>query len=390
MTSIRSFASEVPTPLLQQFLAGHEIVLRNEVRADTAATLVREIDVALAENPPGTRGRFMKQLEEIDQMATPQGEISIVDSVVNIPSDLPSARARALWLYLNDRSGFERAEDVLYANRHRGGRDWTGFMGNAGVKLRLDDGAKAALVKALKVYFDCENVEIEIFQRLSPATRDTGDFEGNPDSYQIMIFREGLPHAEREFEDGALTVRSRKPVIEAALTYEPDTGIIECIASAFRVREAVASAFASTMLDGPMEIVPKKMNMYSLEGLRSRRTFECDPEDQIEAVTIRYMRLVPEGDPATRITFEHMPSDFNDIWTEIERRLGPAALSSDFGIKQAKLHINYRLTSRRGKIRSLVVSVTPPNRSSLRDTTAFERMIAMKYLPRWGIVERPN
>lgn len=386
MISIRTFAAEVPPALVREFLACHKISLTDQSFEGTATALARDIDAAISECPPGTRGRLMSQIEDIDQLASPQGEIAIADTVLEVPANLPSSRARAVWLYLHDRDGFGRAEDVLYANSKRGGRDWSGFMGRIGVALRLDADAKASMAQALKVYFDCENLEIEAFERQGPAARDDAEGAESPSAWQIMIFREGLPQSEREFANGNLVMRSRKPVIEAALTYEPETGIIECVASSFKVRDDVVRAFASTMLDAELEVVPKVTPMYSLEALRTRTRFDSDPADQIEEVSIRYMQLVPEGATATRITFEHKPMDTSDIWTEIERRLGSGALSSDFGIRQAKLHISYRPQKGR-KTRSLLVSVTPPNRSSLRDATAFERMIAMKYLPRWGIVE---
>ena len=179
--------------------------------------------------------------------------------------------------------------------------------------------------------------------------------------------------------------RSRRPVIESVLTYEPTVGLIECVASDFKSREQVVQMFTKHMLASSAEVAIRPLPRYSLNGLRARLAFPVDPKDRIEGVSVAMMRLVPADNEQTRIIVELHNKSRDDIWSVVEKRLGSAALSNDYSIRQARLVIRYGNSSS-VRTRLLSVTISPPNRSSIKETTPFEQLIARKYLPRWGLV----
>lgn len=391
MTSMRTFVADVPPELLVQFFRRYEVELAEEAFSGRPVDVERAIEAALADGRRGGKSRLRTDMADINEMATAQGEVAISEAGSFVPQDLPSARARSLWLFLNNPADFEHAEDILYTNTRRGGREWSAFRGGKGASIVEDDEAMEAFREGLRKRFDCDNVHVDVFRRFGPARCDASDGpegEDEPEAYQVMIYTEALPQAERAFEDGNLVTTSRRPVIEAALTFEPEAGIVECVAAGYNLREELAASFGANLLGGATEIEMKPMPVYSLEPLRTRLAFPVDPGDGIENVSLSCLRLVPVDSAEPRITMEKSGyRNVHDLWSDVEERLGRQALVSDYTIRHAKLLIQYRAKGRR-PTRSLTVSLTPPNRCSLRDGSEIERRIAGKYLPRWGLVQR--
>ena len=105
------------------------------------------------------------------------------------------------------------------------------------------------------------------------------------------------------FEDGELESVPRKPVYEAAVTYEPSTGAIEVVAKDILIRRPVAELFCQTLLQ--MDLAePLSVREYRLQGLVGRRSFPSDPDDRIESVRVTELRLRPFDTQAERVTLE--------------------------------------------------------------------------------------
>ncbi|MEQ1956228.1 hypothetical protein [Mesorhizobium sp. CN2-181] len=64
-------------------------------------------------------------------------------------------------------------------------------------------------------------------------------------------------------------------------------------------------------------------------------------------------------------------------------------MAKTYSITQATLAIGYRGRSDR-RLRSLPVTITVPHRSTLKDLTEIERLLATKYLQKWGLVAQPD
>ena len=169
----RNFISRLPKTLAGTFLLRHKIHLSPDVMGESDQAIADAIEAELEGMPPGTRGAFEHDIELVERLSTPSGEIAIDDvSVHENLSELPSRQARALWVFLNDREAFRRAEEIVYSDDHRHGRLWTSFGGEQGRDVRRDPNAQEEFKGALRVLFDSPNVHIEIFDRTRPPFFD--------------------------------------------------------------------------------------------------------------------------------------------------------------------------------------------------------------------------
>ena len=110
---------------------------------------------------------------------------------------------------------------------------WDGFIGEPNLVLQRDAASVDAFKAAIRDRFQSNNVHVDIFDRHRPT------FEGADCALvQATVYREGRPDDFLEFVNGGWTVRrARRPVFEAAITYEPATGVIEVVANDRESRE---------------------------------------------------------------------------------------------------------------------------------------------------------
>lgn len=390
MPSIRNFVGRLPKPQADTFLKRHNIHLPPDILAGSDQTVADAIEVELDRLPPGSRRALDHEIELVEQLCTPLGEIAIDDvSVHENLSDLPSRQARALSVFLNDREAFRRAEEIVYNDDHRHGKLWTSFGGEKGRDVRRDPSALEEFKNALRVLFDSPNVHLEIFDRSRPPFFETNGETGSNGNggrplVQVTIYREDRPNAEPSFVEGDFTFQIRRPVREASVTYDALTGAIECVAPHKASREDIVQHFATALLGCAPDIEPVANRRYDLTPLRSRRPFQTDPEDRIEDVSVAMLKLAPVETTMEHIIVERWSKSDRDIWSVVGERLGEDALVTDYNITQAKIVVRYR-SAESNRLRSLAVTLSHPDRSNIKDQREIDRLVANKYLPRWGI-----
>ena len=388
MPSLRNFISRLAEPeLLRGLLQRHRLEIDGEVEQAGATPLSKAIEDAIDSAARGTRGHLMADIERVEKLATEPGEVAIDSATVHENlADLPSSHARALYVFLHDEDGFRRAEEIIYSDSRRLGRDWTPFGGTEGLDPAADPAAIEAFKEARRGHFDTPNVHVEIFERSRLSFPDDDESDGRTPLTQITVYREDRPNTELAFlESGDLGTQVRRRVLEAALTYEPATGIIECVGSHRESRAEMARLMAITLLKSAPEFEPVALRLYDLNPLRHRIEFDRDPDDGIEDVIVTMFRLSPVDASAERITVESLATNDRDIWATVETRLGSQALISDYQIDQARIVIRYRSRDS-NRTRSLPITITHPHRSNIKDRLEIERVVANKYLPRWGLV----
>jgi hypothetical protein len=202
---------------------------------------------------------------------------------------------------------------------------------------------------------------------------------------QFTIYREGPANAEFTFVDNQLTTEVRSPVIEAAITYNANSGVIECVARRKETRAEIVHAFAVNLLERDSDFQPCSARSYDLSVLQHRIDFPTDPIDGIEGVSVALLKLYPVETTSERITIEKLSETDLDIWNVAEVRLGKDALRTDYRVAQATIEICYRSPGR-NRLRKLPITITHPHRSNIKDQTEIERVVANKYLQRWGLL----
>jgi len=126
---------------------------------------------------------------------------------------------------------------------------------------------------------------------------------------------------------------------------------------------------------------------YALNGLLSRDLqFPTDPQDGIESVRVRKLRLSVKGLPRRRITLEADPErGVDDIYDMIDSYLDPQRLPvSILNVTQVGLKFSFD-ESNEEMPRSLSFDMSYPNSSNLKSKPDSVREVAEKYLREWGL-----
>lgn len=385
MLTVASFIRSTPPTSLRSYFTTLTAPLPEEVPwegpADAvAAPLLRAVD-AMDE---ADRLRLMNDAERVGAMADEPGQAALyaVYARHDLLDGMENGHARALWVFLNQPEAFRHAEEVRYADEKRYGRMWDGFAGQPGLAVARAGAAVAAFRRAVAERFGSPNVEVEICDRSRPALEGAGAA-----LVQAAVYREGRAGDVLEFVDGSLARRARRPVIEAALTYEPATGAIEVVAAARETREELVRLFAEHLLGAafPGERLP--IRHYTLDHLRRPFDFPTDPEDNIESVRVTLMRLMPYDTQGERITLECMRGAEASIWQVAEARLRDQEHGIEgYMLTKVRFTIRFRAVPGVRGGRTLPVTISMPKGCDLKDRTERERLIGEKYLRRWRLL----
>jgi hypothetical protein len=385
MPSIARFIRNTPADALRSYFEAvglplPEPVNWNGAEAEVVTPLLRAVD-AMSEVD---RARVLLDADRITAMADEVGQTAVLGVVSDraVIEALRNGHERALWLFLNNRIAFQRAEEARYSDERRQGRMWDGFIVSPGLHVNDARGSIGALKTAVGKQFGSQDVEIDLFRRTRPTFDD-----GDSDLVQVTIYRDGAADDFLEFENGSLVRRPRRPVYEAALTYEPATGVVEVVSPDRESRAEIARIFARELLSAEFEGERIKLRRYDLSVLFRTFDFPTDPDDGIESVQVKLLRLMPVESPGERYTLECLRKATRSIWDAAARRFGDSnPLDGGYLITQVRLTIRFHAAPADGSGRTLPVTITMPNGCDLKGKTDRERLVGEKYLRRWGFL----
>jgi hypothetical protein len=386
MAAVAKLIRNAPRDSLQAFFDVQKCPLGDRLRDlgpddDYAGPLLKSVDQLSDEE----HARLTVNAERIDQLATEAGRaalLSVVDDRLLV-MELENDYDRSLWVFLNESHSFRRAEEARYTDERRHGRLWSGY---AGPKKVVPDtspgGLEAFRSKALELVGSL-GAYCEIYRRTRPNF-------GKPDSelHQLTLYYDDLPDTYLEFEEQRLVRRHRRPVVEASVTYEPATGVIEVVSSGGKFRDELARTFADTIL--AQAIGADRITLRRLDLTRVLRPFDFpfDAADGIESVKVVSLRLQRVGAEAKRMILECPRRAPGSIWDQAREELKQGDLkAAGYVVTQARLSIRFLPgpDSRRGK--TLPVTITVPNGCDLKGRTERERLVGGKYLKHWGLME---
>jgi hypothetical protein len=330
------------------------------------------------------RLRVMNDADRVGAMTDEAGQTALysVTNSADILDSLENGHARALWMFLKEPAGFGHAEEVRYADDRRYGRMWDGFECLAGLTVPRDGDPFMAFQAAIAQHFDTKHVEVEICDRSRPS------LEGEHAALiQVAIYREGRAGDRRAFVNGKLDRLPFRPVVEAAITYEPASGTIEVVAQARETREDLVRMFAEHMLGAPFQGERIPIRQYLLDHLLQPFDFPTDVEDNVESVKVTLLRLLPYETQGERVTLECMRGAERSIWQMAEARFGNNdPLAGGYKVTQARFTIKFHATPGVRGGRTLPVTISMPKGCDLKDRTDRERLVGEKYLKRWRML----
>jgi hypothetical protein len=386
MAAVAKLIRNAPRDALGAFLDAQQCPLGEQLRSfgpedDYAGPLLKAVDDLSDED----HARLTVNAERADQMTTEAGQtalLSVADDRLLV-MELENPYDRGLWMFLNEPHSFRRAEEIRYTDERRHGRMWSGYVGPKKIKPDTSPGALEAFRSAALKVVGSLGAYCEIYRRTRP------NFDA-PDSelYQLTLYYDDLPDTYLEFEEQRLVRRHRRPVVEASVTYEPATGVIEVVSSGGKFRDDLSRMFADTILAQAIGAKRITLRRFDLSRLLRPFDFAFDPADGIESVKVVSLRLQRVSTDARRMILECPRRAQGSIWDQARDELKQGDLkAAGYVITQAKLSIKFLpgRGSRRGK--TLPVTITVPNGCDLRGRTECERLIGGKYLKRWGLGE---
>jgi hypothetical protein len=387
MAKLRTFIRSTSPKVLQAYFQHRDIEIPSDFDWMTSGpAFVKNLLALIDKKDTNDRARIVADAERISPMAEEGGQVALRAIVPDKEAyeRIDGAHDRALWTFVNyPEDIFRRAEEARYADEKRRGRMWGGYVSMPDLPVKNDAASIEAFTKALRSFYGTENVQVEVFERVRP------NFDGKEYQIsQITIYREGLPSDDLAFETGEVVLRTRRPVLEAALTYEAESGVIEVVAKDKEYRLDLARMMSRDLMGVDFKDNKVPFKKYDLSILMQPHDFPVDASDRIESVKLRSLRLMPMDDDGERITLECMSKADKTIWAMAASYFPDSnPLLGDFVCTQAKLAIKFypRPGASRGRTMELVV--TMPHGCNLKDRTEDEQVIGQKYLQRWKLLE---
>ena len=396
MTAITAFLRKTPINRLKDyFTAGGFTSLPPIDWAKPEPEVVEPLVKAVDGMSEDERQRVILDAGRVAALADEPGQNALQNVVLNraVFDTLEGANNRSLWVFLKEPDRFRLAEEVRYNDERRRGRSWNGFEVEKDCTVRRDPISIAAFTKAIRDRFETPHVHVDIFDRHRIILDDQ-----ECDLVQVAVYREGRPEDMLGFDaKSKLQRRIVKPVFEAALTYEAETGVIEVVANTLEDRKDLTAFMARDLLGIDFKEKHIPWREYDLSMLLKPFDFPTDPEDGIMGVTVKELRFMELGERGERITLESMSGAERTIWEMAEKRIGldiggtghllPVATEApEWVITRARFTIKFHPGPEGGRGKSLTLTVTMPHGCNLKDMTPHERLIGEKYLRRWGIL----
>ncbi|WP_422135509.1 hypothetical protein [Endozoicomonas sp. ALD040] len=333
-------------------------------------------------------------LDEQDQARLEYVAIRIVDLACEVGQQVMSDLSHnftsnpydnALRLLAANESDFRKAEEIRYVEYHRHhGRMWDGYYLPTPVPLDKDVDL-TDFVQKLRDQFNNDKLVIRRQKRQRHS-----DHQGLVTVLQFMIYREGLPVSfEVLDEEGKdVVLETIHPAREYAVTYEPETGVIELYAEQVAIRNLLKKAFCESVLEQEDSPEKLKLRQINLEIFRQRPDFEdsFDLKHGVMEVTVKNIdiqTLPGRGGAILKATSRKFFD--KDAYQTIED-LGINLLNPN------RLHIRgvtlAFLCEAVGSLpkETITVKLRAPNGCSLRDLSQRERYLNHDLLVQMGVL----
>jgi hypothetical protein len=358
------------------------------------AKLLACLKAAIEALPDAQRERVFDDFERTDQLTDDIGQCSLLalaepdGALLRRFQSCHGRQARGLLALLANEEAFDHALATAYAERMRSGRSWSGYQVSGSATPSSNSADIELLETDLRALFgeldgSGRKLKIDMFERRTCSVR------GGPTARvtHYTVYVEGLPESSVEFERDEPKRRTRRPVIEAAICFEPETGILDIMSKGGKdTREGIARSFAIRLMGSDQELQPVRRRDFELDRLKRAMPFPTDPADGIKSVTVTLLRLSSIGGRFARVTIE--TDEDTDIHAASARWFGDGdpLPRSEWRVTQAKLRITFHPEANGKREKAINVELRAPNGSNLKDQTQRHQMVSEKYLLRWGLV----
>ena len=382
--SPRTFLRKTPNKVLKEYFARKGLL--SDVDFDSLdETEIEVVDEALDRLVEKEKIEIEAEFRQINEMACQAGVQVLVEEAGSVFHNLDwtetfgqmkNHHERAFWAFLNHRTIFEIASELAYMDMAGG---WRQRYVREGLTPAVAPEDKEQLAQAVSAFYKKQgrgyHCKVDNYRR------------ENPERHCYFAYPEDYPTTEMGYDDnGKFCHWPTRRAFEVIFVYKPGNGFVEVSAKGKREEiEKLQEVFGQNIL-GLDKLPDAKSKPYELSKLKDKNfRFVTEPQDGIEKVTIKLLRLDLPGLGSRRITLEVSSSDGGqDIHSLIEKALNKTNLSLDeLTVAKAKLHFKfYPRDGKKGKTLTFEISI--PDRCTLKDDPLDQ--IAKKYIEKWGLI----
>jgi hypothetical protein len=380
--SPKHFLRQIPKPLLRTFFDR-----RGELH-DIQWAEVGEMDVdpifeAWQDLPEANRNDVERWFRAVAELATAEGLQTLIEEgqfhgvdLTVCLGQLKGLHEKVFWVYLNHERIFFSAGRLNRAD-HLNGRYWRRRTDLPAKKPDVSHPTRELVAQAISKYYRDhqgrgEHCKVEVYLR-----RDKIHYYfAYPADYAdtVIIYN----------DEGGLERQLQKAAFEVIFAYNESTGTLDVFVQGDKkLRRDMEEIFARLVLKESLPENEPERQPYELNGLRHRDfDFPTDPEDGIQEVRVKALRLSIVGPGFGRITFE---SDARrkrgDIYDLMEKSLNHARMNAEaINVTRAVIDVVFATGARQKTVNFFI---THPDTCSLKDSP--EHLKLKEYLRRWGI-----
>lgn len=385
MTAFSPFIRKT-SPDMRKALAEHLRVLMPEDVdwSDPGLKFAKLMAAAIDAGQADGNEHAVGALERITSLTNELGDLAMASCWPDGADEpeLGGVEDRAVWLFINHSECFRRAEEAVFIDGRRRSNRFDGHVLSSDLTVLTSDECKAAFSSALRGALSDGKIQVDIFERTRRGF-DGAEYH----VVQVTIYAEQRLEATLEFQGAKIASVPRRPVVAAALTYEPLTGTVEVAANTKPARDTIVRAFAQNLVDKSTDVAALPPRRFTLQHLKRPHKFPTDAVDLIEEVTLRSLRLMPLGREDQRLTLEIGRRSSQSIWEMAQSQfMERNPLVGGWLVTSATLAVTFRPMGKGKRGKTISLKVTEPNGCDLKDRTELEQLLGNKYLRRWEIL----
>jgi hypothetical protein len=381
--AIAQFIRHIPLSTLKTCLDYHMPFLAANLHWPDEANQLHALFRMFFKSDTSKREDMHLLAERINKMADDEGQTALACSVKDKKqfNKLQNAHERSAWVLATEPAAFRHAEEIRYADLNRRGQMWDSFVGARGCSVSDDPNKMKRLRSHLhRIFPDSPNIKVEIYKR-----KRVENNKSIAQIYQVSIYIEELAESYLELENDKIITKTRRPLQEIVICYEPQSGLIEIVAPCKEQREKLAAAFSAVFLDHYIAEGAVSLNAYDLSSLFAQRAFPTDIEDGIENVSVLSIKLRSingDGNIILEIPNKHNRSIYEQAHEWFEEN---SPFLGGFIVQSAKIAIQFYPEAGQQRAKVLPIKIALPNRCDLHSRTEAKCLLGEKYLERWGL-----
>lgn len=395
MASFSGFIRKSPSKRLQQFLNARGVDAPNDfdwTHERRGTDLVRAIEAILEELPDRKQDAIKAELDLLASLSDDNGMMGAVQVCAGQGIDLEGLEGVQdvlLMLATHHPQVVDRVNAQASLMRRHGGHNWARFQ-------FPDDGKPWVLDQATAREGFLKDT-IEILELPAHRKREADWYRSirihaetgaERKITQATIYVEERAESELAFGAEALERQTVKKVLEVGIACDPEERIVEiCAKGGKRLRDQYLKSFATHFAphsEAPVEIPRRDVHF---ETLRQPPAFEIEPADGIEGVEVSSLSFRSADGGFVRV--EKRGND-ETLYQFLERRFGAMSplRASGWQILSTTLRI-VLAASETQRRRTLTVTLSAPNTTTLPNKTERDRQFVYDLLERWDLLAQP-